>query len=177
MHGTGTRAAVVLSIVAGALAVLLVTGGVRDRADQRVTAGVLTLGCTYGGPMAAHRAGPVSAALFGLVLLAIAQIAHREVLHVRRLPSETLGWTARTVVAVTVTSLVVDLVVALVSGGGRPRPDRPSALAVAIGCAVVAGAVAWLVALAEGRPSAGGAGAFTDDAASSPAARPSGDSG
>jgi hypothetical protein len=113
-------------------------------------AGVLAVAATYAVPVAGGHAGPVSAGLEGLALLALAYAVQHDVRVRRRLPQQTLAWTPATVGLVVAVSAVLDLVVAVVAGGGDPRPGSVSTLAVLAGCLAVTALVLVVLALAEG---------------------------
>ncbi|MDX6209668.1 MAG: hypothetical protein QOE24_2059 [Frankiales bacterium] len=139
---------------------LMVTGGaagvlasaVRSRSSRSAPVGVLAIGGTYLAAIFGHRAGPVSAGLVGLGLLALAQRTHLEIQAQRGVPRPEAGWTWRITLGVALAASALDVVIAVAAGGGRPRPGSPSVLSVAATCALVMALAAAVTVLAEGAP-------------------------
>ena len=115
-----------------------------------MVAGLLLIGATYTAVVFGHHDGALTAGLVGLALLALAHLSHGELDRSRRLPTEPGAWDWRVTLALAGTCALLDALVALVSGGGRPRPGSPSTLSLVVGCLVVAGVVTALTALADG---------------------------
>jgi hypothetical protein len=144
------RGVLLLTLIVTAVGSFSLASSVMSASSQRVPLGLLATGATYGGAMAGHRAGPVSAAVMGLALLGLAHTAHTEIAFVRRLPTQTTAWSWRVTLAVVTAAAALDAAIALVAGGGKPRPGVPSTLSVAAGCAAVTALVAVVTALADG---------------------------
>lgn len=147
----GSLVFVVTVIAAGAAAGGL-AAAVRSRASVNAAVGVLAIGATYIATIFGHRGGPVSAGLVGLALLALAHRAQLEILAQRGVPTPAAAWTWRAVLAVALASGVLDAVIAVAAGGGRPRPGTPSTLSLAATCALVMAIAAAVTVLAEGAP-------------------------
>jgi hypothetical protein len=124
--------------------------GVRSRSRPEIVAGLLVLGLTYTAVVLGHHDRPWTAGVAGLALLGLAHLAHSELDRSRRLPTEPGAWPWRVTLALTLSCVLLDALVAVVSGGGRPHPGSPSPLSVLVGCLVVAGVVTALTALADG---------------------------
>jgi hypothetical protein len=150
-HGSRAATAVfVFTFVGGLVAAAVVASGVRQASRRDLTCGLLAVGVTYAAVIWGHRDGPVSAGLVGLGLLALAYLSHAELQLARHLPTAPTAWTWRVTLAVVGTSVLLDGLVALVAGGGRPLPGHPSTLSVLAGCAVVTAVVTAATALADG---------------------------
>lgn len=123
---------------------------VRQRDSLRVPAAVLAVGATYLAAVLGGHGGPLSAAVVGLALLLLALTSYTEIAAGRRLPTQTVTWSWRSSLGVLAATAVLDLLVAVVSGGGRPVPSRPSALSLAVACVGVSALVVAVTALADG---------------------------
>jgi len=115
-----------------------------------VAGGVLVVGSSYGAVIAGGHDGPVAAGVVGLALLALAHLAHSELDRTQKLSTLPGAWPWRVTLALVAACALMDGAVALVSGGGAPRPGSPSTLSVLVGCVVVTGVVTALTALADG---------------------------
>ena len=152
LHATGGKglAAFLLACVATLLGAGWLSSGVRNGSRRELVGGLLLVGATYEAVVVGHHDGPLAAGAAGLALLALAHLSHSELDRTRTLPTLPGAWTWRVTLALAGSCALLDGLVALVSGGGRPRPGSPSTLSVLVGCAVVAGVVTALTALADG---------------------------
>jgi hypothetical protein len=142
----------ILTLMATGTAAGGLASAVRSRSGLSTPRGVLATGGTYVAAIFGHRAGPVSAGLVGLGLLALAHRTHLEIQAQRGAPRPAAAWSWRVALAVAMAAAVLDAVIAVAAGGGRPRPGSLSALSVAATCALVMGLAAAVTVLAEGAP-------------------------
>jgi hypothetical protein len=147
----GNAAAVFALLVTGVAAGVLASS-VKSRSSLGAPLGVLAIGGTYSAWFVGNRAGPVSAGLVGLGLLLLAHATHLESLTLRGVPRPSLTWTWRVALGVALAAGLLDTVIAIAAGGGRPRPGSPSALSVGATCVLVMALAAATTVLAEGAP-------------------------
>jgi len=140
----------VLTLLASLVAAGFVSSGVRTAQRRDLIGGLLLTASTYAATMAGHHDGPLTAGLAGVALLGLAHLSHGELDRSQQLPTPPGAWPWRVTLALVATCAVLDGLVALVSGGGRPRPGSPSVLSVLVACVVVTAVVTALTALAEG---------------------------
>jgi len=153
--GQAANVVFVVTFLATLIAAGVLAASVRSGSRRDLTCSVLAIGATYAAVVAGHHGGPLTAAPVGLGLLALAHLSWQETRMVQRLTTGPTAWTWRVALAVTVACAALDAVVALVSGGGRPRPGSPSTWSLVAGCAVVIAVAAGVTALADGaRPPA-----------------------
>ena len=118
--------------------------------SRAAAVGVLVVASTYLVPVLSRRAGPWSAGVVGVALLALAWLTQADLRRQRRLPTEPLHWTWRSMAALAAVTAVLDVVVAVLGAGSRPY--HLSTLAVLVGGVTSTGLLALLAVLATGRP-------------------------